>query len=112
MLSVDTVFLECVLGLFGGIFASLQAGGLFDVIIRHSPTRIIRAVSDDSGKPEFFPQWRFFGWHYAWKNTGYEFYSPVSFKELDDAVDYIMSMGRDRKHPVNIQVVWDGKLQG
>lgn len=58
MLSVDTVFLECVLGLFGGIFASLQAGGLFDVIIRHSPTRIIRAVSDDSGKPVFTYKFR------------------------------------------------------
>lgn len=97
---------EILKGTLFGIFADLYSDGMFNWIVRRCPKRVIKELSDESGEEEYRPQWKFFWWHYAWREDGYQHLSPSSFKDQEDAVKYAEELGQKIKKSRQFKTVW------
>lgn len=97
---------EILKGIWFGIFADLYSDGMFNWIVRRCPKRVIKELSDLSGKEEYRPQWKFFGWHYDWREDGYQHLSPNSFKDQENAVERAKELGQKIKKSRQFKTIW------
>lgn len=97
---------EILKGTLFGIFADLYNDGMFNWIVRRCPKRVIKELSDESGKEEYRPQWKFFGWHYDWREDGYQHLSPNSFNDQENAVKCAEELGQKIKKSSQSETIW------
>lgn len=84
---------EILKSIFIGVFDDFESKGAFEFIIRHSPKRVILQRNENLNRMEYFPQWRFFWWHYDYKYVGYQTLSTISFEDKNEAIKHAENMG-------------------
>lgn len=91
---------------FLGMLSSLYSDGMFNWIVRRCPKRVIKELSYESGEEEYRPQWKFFGWHYDWRDDGYQHLSSNSFKDQENAVKCAEELGQKIKKSSQSETIW------
>jgi len=97
---------EILKNTFLGIFADMYIGGAFNLIVRRSPKRVIKHLSNYSGKEEYYPQWKFLWWHYDWYYDGYEHIAPTFFESEDMAIYWAQHLCEKMDIMDNTETVW------